>query len=164
MKNLLILAMFILATLYWLVSYIPTSAVSEQANSNNQTIVSTTEISIKQFNVKDLAHILNVDYSRIGELKDESVSDNFDITVSLISIHISGVIAKVRLKIINEKNESKIINAEVSDSFYSLELTKIYPTYIELKNDKNKHVLYMYKPQVISVITTKGIEEVLNDK
>jgi hypothetical protein len=67
--------------------------------------------------------------------------------------------AKVRLRLKTPTGEDTIDVIE-GDKFESLELSKISATEVELLNGDQTVQLKMYKPQVISITKTNGVEEV----
>ncbi|ATC81036.1 hypothetical protein PAGA_a0477 [Pseudoalteromonas agarivorans DSM 14585] len=115
-----------------------------------------------QFDIEQLANTLGVDYSEIGKDSnegDDKGPDIIDATLSLVSVYTSGNVANARIKIKTPDGE-ELINLSKGDKFESLELQEILAAAVELSNNGQQVLLKMYKPEVISITKTNGVEEV----
>lgn len=164
MKNITLLVLFIIAISFWLSDYLFLGADSRLHEKNEVNLIDLKDVTVKQFNIEQLAKTLGVDFSRIESEEEKTIEDTFEIEVSLISIHTSGDFAKARLRIKNSDNKNVIVDAVLGESFHSLELTAITPTYVELVNNKNVYLLKMFKAQKFSITRTNTEEDDLDDQ
>ena len=160
MRNILVLLCVCIAAFVWVSDFLllgDDNSNKKEANSFN---LETSRVSQKQFDIEQLAKTLGVDYQYIGKNKEDVIEpDIIEVTLSLVAIYTSGDMAKARLKVKSPTGEDTI-NVIKGDKFESLELSKISATEVELLNSGQTVQLKMYKPQVISITKTNGVEEV----
>ncbi|MBE0349621.1 hypothetical protein PLIP_a3160 [Pseudoalteromonas lipolytica LMEB 39] len=117
------------------------------------------DTNFQQFEVKNLAKLLGVDYELIKSEHSADVSSSVDITLSLISIFTSGELAKVRLKY-QEDNEISYVDLTEGEQFYSYQITQIHSSSVVLKNQEQTISLKMFKPHLVTITKQNNEEDV----
>ncbi|MCW1718710.1 hypothetical protein OIZ54_08080 [Pseudoalteromonas sp. A3] len=161
MRNILILLCVCIAIIIWVSDFLLPDNQSRQKKDTAPVKLNASKVAQTQFNIEQLANTLGVDYTEIG--KDESENsegpDVIDATLSLVSVYTSGEVANARIKIKTPDGE-ELINLSKGDKFESLELQEILAAAVELSNNGQQVLLKMYKPEIISITKTNGVEEV----
>ncbi|HAG40758.1 MULTISPECIES: hypothetical protein [Pseudoalteromonas] len=162
MRNILILLCVCIAIITWVSDFLLPENQSHQKKAPASVKLNVSRVAQTQFDIEQLANTLGVDYSEIGKDSnegDDKGPDIIDATLSLVSVYTSGNVANARIKIKTPDGE-ELINLSKGDKFESLELQEILAAAVELSNNGQQVLLKMYKPEVISITKTNGVEEV----
>ena len=160
MRNILILLCSVIAVAMWVSDIVLPGTESSKKKEVSTANLNTADVTKSQFNIKQLAKTLGVNYQLINKEAEVLVEPNvIEVTLSLVAIYTSGDMAKVRLRLKTPTREDTI-DVIKGDNFESLELSKVSATEVELLNGDQTVQLKMYKPQVISITKTNGVEEV----
>ncbi|MEL0633127.1 hypothetical protein V6237_10125 [Pseudoalteromonas carrageenovora] len=162
MRNILILTCVCIAIIMWVGDFLFPDTQSNLKKQPTSVALNTAKVAHSQFNIEQLANTLGVDYTEIGKDESENTEnepDTEEVTLSLVSVYISGDVANARIKVKSSKEE-KLINLSKGDKFESLALNEILAAAVELSNNGQRVLLKMYKPEVISITKTNGVEEV----
>ena len=162
MRNILILLCVCIAIITWVSDFLLPENQSHQKKAPASVKLNVSRVAQTQFDIEQLANTLGVDYSEIGKDSnegDDKGPDIIDATLSLVSVYTSGNVANARIKIKTPDGE-ELINLSKGDKFESLELQEILVAAVELSNNGQQVLLKMYKPEVISITKTNGVEEV----
>ncbi|MEL0647377.1 hypothetical protein V6248_08070 [Pseudoalteromonas agarivorans] len=160
MRNILILLCTVIAVVMWVSDIVLLSTESSKKKEITTVDLNTSDVTKSQFNIEQLAKTLGVNYQLISNEAEVLVEPSvIEITLSLVAIYTSGDMAKVRLRL-NTPTGEETIDVVKGDNFESLELSNVSATEVELLNGDQTVQLKMYKPQVISITKTNGVEEV----
>ncbi|KPZ52516.1 hypothetical protein AN391_03659 [Pseudoalteromonas sp. P1-13-1a] len=162
MRNILILLCVCIAIITWVSDFLLPENQSHQKKAPASVKLNVSRVAQTQFDIEQLANTLGIDYSEIGKDSnegDDKGPDIIDATLSLVSVYTSGNVANARIKIKTPDGE-ELINLSKGDKFESLELQEILAAAVELSNNGQQVLLKMYKPKVISITKTNGVEEV----
>lgn len=163
MRNILLLISACVILALWLSDFF-ISTENERSDKETASFnISVADTGESRFDISQLAKVLGVDYKKIDDDQNKEKPSFQEVTLSLVSIYTSGEKAKVRLRIKNG-NDEELLDLMAGDKFQSLVLKKVNTTEVELLNNDKIVFLKMYKPQVISITTTKSVEEVQDDK
>ncbi|CAM2780111.1 hypothetical protein [Pseudoalteromonas atlantica] len=162
MRNILILLCVCIAIIIWVSDFLLPGNQSHQKKAPASVKLNVSRVAQTQFDIEQLASTLGVDYTEIGKDSnedDDKGPDIIDATLSLVSVYASGEIANARIRI-NSPDGEELINLSKGDKYESMELQEVLAAAVELANNGEQVLLKMYKPEIVSITKTNGVEEV----